>query len=367
MQKWNRRWFLASLAATCAAETHGKAHVFPSAAVRYPDPATEFTVVRLTDPQFTSSLPLPGNRGILARSILYASDLAGDWQVFWMDLRTKDPRQLTDAKELDPASIALAPKDKSFWHFDGPALIETTLANLKPREIYRVPEGYEKLPGVSFSEDGQYAAFVEKAAESYRLQLLHLARGTASTLVESPEELRDPLLRPRHASLIYCKAGAPHNAGQWWSIDCDGQQSRRLALAEGATLQVEWAADGHELQYLNRPSNPHKLTALRAWTPDTDKDAEIAETSQFLQFDGNADASAFVGSSGSKASPYLVLLIRAAKRELTLAEHRASDPALVHPRFAPNSQFVVFVSDRHGKPAIYWIAVDKLVAETGGS
>jgi len=52
---------------------------------------------------------------------------------------------------------------------------------------------------------------------------------------------------------------------------------------------------------------------------------------------------------------------------LALAEHRASDPALVAPAFAPNSQFVVFVSDRHGKPAIYWIAVDKLVSETDGS
>ena len=57
----------------------------------------------------------------------------------------------------------------------------------------------------------------------------------------------------------------------------------------------------------------------------------------------------------------------AARRELALAEHRASDAALVAPAFAPNSQFVVFVSDRHGKPAIYWIAVDKLVSETDGS
>ena len=75
----------------------------------------------------------------------------------------------------------------------------------------------------------------------------------------------------------------------------------------------------------------------------------------------------YVGASGSKASPYLLLLIRAARRELTLAEHHASDPTLVAPAFAPNSQFVVFISDRHGKPAIYWIAVDKLVSETDGS
>jgi Tol biopolymer transport system component len=39
----------------------------------------------------------------------------------------------------------------------------------------------------------------------------------------------------------------------------------------------------------------------------------------------------------------------------------------VNPTFAPNSQFVVFVSDRHGKLAIYWIAVEKLVSETDGT
>jgi hypothetical protein len=35
--------------------------------------------------------------------------------------------------------------------------------------------------------------------------------------------------------------------------------------------------------------------------------------------------------------------------------------------FTPNSQSVLFQSDRHGKPAIYWMAVEKFVSETEGS
>lgn len=369
MQKWNRRWFLATLAATCAAETHGRGRTFPSAAVRYADPATEFTVLRLTDPQFSSSLPPAGNRAVTARSLLYASDMAGDWQAFRMELKSQEPRQLTEAARLDAASLALMPKDKGFWHFDGPVLVETAFTGLKPRDVYRLPDGFEKLPGANYSDDGQYAAFVEKrtaekSAPRCRLRLLHLQTGMASTLVESPEELRDPLLRPRHASLVY------RNGGQSSIINLDGRQSRRLPLEEGETPFMQWAADGHELQYLHRPLDPHRLTTLRKWTPEAGAeqagDARIADTSQFVNFDGNADASVFVGASGSKASPYLLLLIRAGRRELTLAEHRASDPALVNPIFAPNSHFVVFVSDRHGKPAIYWIAVDKLVTATDG-
>jgi hypothetical protein len=89
MQGVDRRLFLASLAAaTYAAETTAKGRVFPSVAVRYPDPATEFTILRLTDPHFTSVLPAPGNRGATARQLLYASDFTGSWQAFRLDLKS---------------------------------------------------------------------------------------------------------------------------------------------------------------------------------------------------------------------------------------------------------------------------------------
>jgi oligogalacturonide lyase len=37
---------------------------------------------------------------------------------------------------------------------------------------------------------------------------------------------------------------------------------------------------------------------------------------------------------------------------------------MVSPIFSPNSQNVFFMSDQHGKPAIYRIAVDRLVEQT---
>jgi oligogalacturonide lyase len=361
----SRRAFLATLTvAARAAETTAKGRILPSVAVRYADPATEFTVVRLTDPQFISSLPASGNRGVTARQLLYASDLDGRWQAYRMDLKSKESRQLTDAENLDASSIALLPNERGFWHFDGPSLGETSFPALKPRVVYKVPDGFHKLPGASYSDDGRSAAFIEKSASGHRLRLVH-AQGAAATVLESSEELSDPLLRPRDASLIY------RRRGEFWSIRFNGKENRRLPLAEGETLQAQWAADGHAIEYLNRPPDPRKLTELREWTPGTGakpgEDAKIADTSQFVRFQTNPDASVYVGASGSKASPYLLLLIRAAGRELALAEHHASNPALVAPAFAPNSQFVVFVSDRHGKPAIYWIAVDKLVTETDGS
>jgi len=59
-----------------------------------------------------------------------------------------------------------------------------------------------------------------------------------------------------------------------------------------------------------------------------------------------------------------LLLVRAVRRELALCEHRASDPSMVSPLFSPDSQSVFFVSDRHGKPALYRVHVERFVDET---
>ena len=355
-----RRSFLFTLAAACSAQNTGKGRVFPSTAARYADPATEFPILRLTDPQASSRLPNVGNRIVTTRGFLYASGLSGTLQAFWMDLKNRTPRQLTECAMLDGDSLALSPDAHLFWHFDGPQLIETNLGSLrKTREPYRVPEGFRKTPGVAFNDVGTHAAFVEKG-EMHRLRLIDLSRSAATTLIESPEEIIDPLFRPHHNSLLY------RSQGQIFTIDFDGTQHAAL-LASANVPHMQWTTDGAALLYLNRPADPAKLTTLEQYTPETGASTRIASTSQFVTFQTNTNGSVIAGVSGSKASPYLLLLIRSARRELTLAEHHASDPQTVAPQFSPNSQFLIFGSDRHGKPAIYWMPVDKLVTETDGS
>ncbi len=125
-----------------------------------------------------------------------------------------------------------------------------------------------------------------------------------------------------------------------------------------------WSGDGRTVEYLNFPADRKQLNNIREFTPDTNEDQLVSTTTQFVTFNRNADTSVFVGVSGSKASPYVLLLVRSVKRELTLCQHRASDPRQVTALFSPNSQQVVFQSDRDGKMAIYSIAVDRLVGET---
>jgi oligogalacturonide lyase len=354
----SRRWFLASLPAACFGQTGGKGRVLPSAMKRYADPATENQIYRITDPS-CSSILASGQHSISRHGFLIcASDVSGRYEAYRIDLKTGQQKQLTEAGNLDPRALALAPDERSIVYLDGSNLVMLNLSSLKVREIYNIPEGFEGAGGIGIAQDSLYTALVERKGSEYRLQLVSMAKGTAETLAEGDEEISEPTPRPRRASILYRRGGA------LWLANYDGKQKYRLRLAEGGTGPCLWSPDGRSVFYLNYPEDPHKLHALREFVPDSNEDSAVSNTSQFVGIGRNADASVFVGASGSKASPYLLLLVRAVKRELTLCEHRASDPAMVAPVFAPNSQHVYFGSDRHGKRAIYSIAVEKLVEET---
>src|ERR1700756_1713090 len=143
----SRRWFLCSLSAAAgiAAEISGKGRIFPAAVSRYPDSATEFTVVRLTDPAHTSVLPAFYNRTIGRRGnfLLYCSDITGRMEAFRLDLKSGQSRQLTEGSEIDPGSLTLI-GDGSFWYLDGNRLMSASLSTLKPHEIYRISESFER-------------------------------------------------------------------------------------------------------------------------------------------------------------------------------------------------------------------------------
>ena len=60
----------------------------------------------------------------------------------------------------------------------------------------------------------------------------------------------------------------------------------------------------------------------------------------------------------------MLLLLRTTRREFSLCEHKATKPELVSPIFSPDSQRIYFQSDRHGKPALYQVRVNRFVEET---
>ena len=356
----SRRTFVGVLAGAgaCLGAEHNV--VFPSEAKRFVDEATENVLMRLSDPAHNCWLPGLGSRAISRKGdfLICASDRAGSVAAYRLDLKNGTWREIAAASALIPESLTLTADEREFAYLADGALQMGKLGGGRSREVYRVADGFMFGPSLGLSEDGLFAALVEQKTGQNRVRLITLRTGEAVTPAESSDVLADPQPRPKRAGLLYRKGD------ELWLASYDRTENRRLRIAAGAVGNALWSADGRAVQYLNIPADPKQLRNIREFTPDANADQWVANTTQFASFDRNADGSVFIGASASKASPYLLLLLRAVRRELTLCKHGASDARQVRAFFSPNSQRVVFQSDRDGKMSLYSMAVDRLVADT---
>ncbi len=356
-----RRAFLALSATSLLRAQNGKGANFSFPPQAFLDAATEFDLFRLTDPKFSSWLSAPhlhflSRRG---RFLIHSSDRAGTPQIYRLDWHSGESRQLTVAAALERTTPTLSADERSLFYLDGPSLKQLTLGNLRDRELDRLPSGWERAPGFSLSADGTTAIWAEQQNGRFRLRSLQTQRGSATTLAESPNPLSQPQIRPARPQFLFRSNGLLQLG------NFTGSAPQSLSTApDGVIGQALWRPDGRTLLYLFTPSDPKQLISLREYNPDDHTDRLVSKTSQFASFGINSDASVFVGASRSFASPYILLLLRVAHRELTLCEHRSSDPVAVEPVFAPDSQSVFFTSDRRGKRAIYRAHVEKFVEET---
>jgi oligogalacturonide lyase len=330
---------------------------FPSAIKRYPDPATDFDVFRLTDPAYTSTLPANYNRSIAHNNswMLYSSDRNGAPQAFRMDLKSGETKELTSAPDFDSTTLTMTPDNRSICYFAGRSLFLSLIGG-RSREVYKIPDGWERTAGLSIGPDGTHATFAESQGAGSRLRMVPLLQGPARTVTEAPFAITHAIARPMRAQILFRQEDQA-----LWLVNSDGTQKRQLKLATGRIGPADWAPDGKTVLYLNSPDDPKQLTAIRECTPDSATDKLVAKTSQFAHFGFNRDTSVFVGASRNAGSPTILLLLRITQRELTLCEHKASRPAMTAPRFSPDAQRLYFQSDRDGKPAIYCMHVEHLV------
>jgi oligogalacturonide lyase len=353
----NRRALLASLPFVRILKSAEKGRVLQGEAGRYLDPATEFPVDRMTNPQYASYWPYAYARALAKRGVFFliSSDRGDGLQAFRYELQSGTMKQLTEAKQLHAGTVNLFPDDRSFAYVDGRSLYVAPLSSLKEREVYRIPDEWELGEGFSLSGDGIYAVMVEKKGDRSRLRLIGIAKGNATTLVEYEGVLRHPQTRPRRASVMYERDSALH------LVNYDGQNDQKLGDVVPSPGGAIWAPDGRTVAYLR---SQEKKVELREVTPDARQDKLIAPTSQYGNFARNPDGSVLVAASRSIAQPHILIMLKSVKRELTVCEHKCSNPALVAPVFSPTSQRIYFQSDRDGKPAIYSVVVTGFIEKT---
>jgi oligogalacturonide lyase len=355
-----RRSFLVSGIAATRLLAQQRGATFPSDSGRYADPLTELDVYRLTKPDYSTTMTAWYNRGIARNSgwMLCCCDRAGSPQAFHLDLKNGDMRQLTEAEGLDGSTLSLTPDNRMFCYFAGRSLFVAAVSGARERELYKIPEGWERGVGMSVGLDGTHATFVETKGEASRLRMVTLGQGAVRTVLDAQFAMADPIHRPMRAQILYRQG-----TDTLWLVNSDGTQNRKLRTAAGGVGSPNWSTDGKTVLYLNLPEDRKQLNNIREIVPDTNADKLVAKTSQFACFGSNRDGAVFAGASRN-ASPAVLLLLRVTQRERTLCEHKASDPTAVCPVFSPDSQRVYFQSDRHGKPAVYSMHIEKLVEKT---
>lgn len=319
-------------------------------------------MLRLTDPAHSSYLPGYTCRAVSRRNgfLLYSSDRTGSLQAYRMDLRTGQSTQLTEAQALDPVSLTLLPNERDFCYFDGLSLRMASVRRGRDKEIYRLAEGTGRVTGLSVAPKGGYALVCAGGEAGGRLLVVPLGRGVVRVVASSIEPLTGAMASPAGDVALYRQGDRALCV-----VRTDGQEQRTLKTAPGRVGQAYWSPDGQAVVYLSFPEKAGQLNSIREVGMATQEDALVAATTQFVQFAPNADGSVFVGASGSVASPYMLLVVRKVRREVTLCEHRSTRSGRASPFFSPESQRVYFESDRHGRPAIYMTPVERMVESTG--
>jgi oligogalacturonide lyase len=349
-----RRAMLALLPASLAAQTRGRstkprARPLPSVGefVRFADPSTETLVVRLTSTGSASLLPAPANRfvSVKERFLMFSSDRSGKFAPFKVDLRSGLFRQIAETSNLLPLSLSLAPHERSLYFIDGGELKEADL--IRPK-VERLADNVASFSAGPIG-DGVFAV------RNGRLQ--HVNGRDITTLAE--DVVDECLARPgAQAGCLFVRRQGDGMREFW----CAALGTRPVLLASGRISDPYWTPQGQSIIFLRDVSRGDTLFAeIHEVAASGGVESLVTATSQFAAFSPNGDGSVFVGASRSKAQPDVMLLLRSGHSEMTLCEHRSSQPAQVCPVFSPDARRVYFQSDRQGKPAIYSVNVELLV------
>lgn len=329
--------------------------------VRFLDRATEFAITRLTSPDQESRLPLSPGRGISRRggAALAITGSEPQRSLIWLDLASGAGKPLAEPSGFDPVTAAVTSDDRWVIAVDGARLVAIQRQNLRQTVLGSIDPGKPLCSPIAPSPDRVTLFFAQSSGGGAEIRSIRLGQESNRLHYELAEPAIELIPNPRRALLAWST-----RSGGVWIGGLDSSKPRKLDTPDGAVLQFHWAADGQSILYLLEPADRTKLVEIREQQVDSRADAQVAKTSQFASFSPNADATAFVGASRSKASPHILLLLRKTMREFTLCEHGDNDPSSCRPVFTQDSQSVLFTSSMHGRPAIYMAGVEKLIEKT---
>ena len=398
MGRVTRRVFLSAAAPLLAAQRPArKGSKIPPEKVEIADPLTGRPMFRLTDPAILHHLPHYHHHFIARNNsfLLVASERSGTRQIYRLNLPDGNMLQLTGGPDVHSYSAAMDVRRRNLFYLQQHSLKQAAPRGGRERTLYRSPLGWRPTGHLSVSDDGKFAALVEikpgQQTDSFeeqferrprcRIQVVDVDKKSDWTAVEEDHWLAHPQFRPGTRDLLYA------HEGPWGQVDgrlrfssLDGKYKRNLRPRQGEEEigHEFWSRNGAEICYAYYPDASGREAEIRCVDPKTGQERIVSRCSKYGWVSGNGIGSALVGASRSLAGPNIYVLFPELRREITLAEHSASgkpypiagtkreDPyaSWPEPVFSADSEWVYFVSDREGKPAVYSMKVSDFVETT---
>jgi oligogalacturonide lyase len=321
----------------------------------YADPSTETTVVRLTNPGFTSLIPPSQNRHVSSESrfLVYSSDKSGVMSPFHLDLRTAVARQLAVGEGYVPSSLSIDWQEKRALFLMAKRLMRVSVDKLKVEAMA------DEIDGFHINAPSNEIVVLRQG----RLQRLGV--NAAAPLADQVADRG--LVSPNGAWCCYLRREGSRDGIEeqsLWAVAMSGT-GKPVRLVAGPISNPCWNPDSQTVLFLRQTMNGDALIAeLKEAALDGSGDRQVLRSNQFAAFSPNGDGSVLVGASRSRAQPHVIITLRSSRRDMTLCEHRATHPEAVQPVFSPNSRRVYFQSDRDGRPALYAVNVESLVEPT---
>lgn len=381
------------------------------------DPYTGRPVIRLTTPTRTSHHMYFYNRMVTgdSRKLLYCAEVAGDRQLYLLDLATSDAVQLTEGPDLDDYGGMIAADDRSVFYQQAGAIWQLDLAALTRRLVYQAEAGWN-CGNWGMSDDNRFLVMTETLASSLpdltgkkgweffpltcaakprcRLRYVEVATGKAHTVIEDNCWWGHAQLRPGDPdTILFCHEG-PYDMidARLWLVKSDGSDYHCAREQPSDTIVTHefWMPGGDKIAYVYRKADDGSTESIRMMAPETLEEEVFMPCLPYAHFICDGQRRFFAGDCQGQETPihlqvqgdggakevkndFIYLVDIAAKQEIPLCYHGTSwttkhgtpQDAHPHPCFTPDGRAVLFTSDREGKPCVYMAPIGDLADARG--
>ena len=373
----------AALPAARSAETSLKGRRYPAEHKIFTAEESGLEVIQLTTHAADDSgLYFTGN-SFTDGGVVFTSRRTGQWNLFFMDLKTFEFVQLTDARSISGTGADVCAATREVFYREGQTIKAVNVRTLAERKITTVPDGYNPGAALSVTAAGDALAFsiTEKVTLKTKTDVIysdmdeHFAMRPWSAVLTGRTDgtgwhevarqkkwISHTLISPTNPALIvYCHEGRWQQVEQrMWLVNGDGSANRALRPEETPELRIGheyWFADGVHVGYQSQAPNGPKMIGVADARDGTFREYKAPFS------DGHTNAShhgnLFVGD-GSDKEPFVNLyeLKNGALTGRHVFRHGSSFSQQhwhPHPAFSPDDKFVLFTSNRASAGDVYLI------------